>query len=171
MSPSPSLAAPHGRGSLTGRAVILALVLAALVLMLAMPIRSWVAQRAEIASLQADVDAARARVAELQVLKERWNDPAFIAAEARRRLHFVLPGEIGYTTVGVDGRPLVETIEAAKVLATMTWVEKLWGAVQEADDAAGTSSVSIMNSASVLPESLPADLVAPAPAAPEVPAG
>lgn len=163
MSPTPSLAAPGGRGSLTGRAVVLALVLAALVLMLAVPIRSWVAQRAEIASLQADVDAARARVAELQVLKERWNDPAFIAAEARRRLHFVLPGEIGFTTVGADGKPLVETIEAAKVLATMTWAEKLWGAVQEADDAADTTAASIMDSASVLPESLPADLVAPAP--------
>lgn len=130
--------------------------------MLAVPMRSWMAQRAEIASLQADVDAARARVAELQILKERWNDPAFIAAEARRRLHFVLPGEIGYTTVGADGKPLVETIEAAKALATMTWVEKLWGAVQEADDAADPTSSSILSTPGVLPESLPADLVAPA---------
>ena len=174
MSPTPSLVAPARRGSLTGRAVILALVLAALVLMLAVPIRSWVAQRAEISGLQADVDAARARVAELEILKERWNDPAFVAAEARRRLHFVLPGEIGYTTIGADGKPVVETMAAAEALSRMTWVEKLWGALQEADDAADPTSASLLRSPGVLPESLPADALLPAappaPAAPVVPA-
>ena len=130
---TPSLAGP--RGSFTGRAVILALVLAALVLMLAVPLRTWFAQRAQIASLQADVDAARSRVAELQVLKERWNDPAFIAAEARRRLHYVLPGEIGYTTLGADGKPVVETMAAAEALSKMSWVQKLWGAVRESPGA------------------------------------
>lgn len=167
MSPTPSLTAPRNRGSLTGRAVILALVMAALVLMLAMPIRAWMAQRAEIAGLQADVDAARARVAQLQILKERWNDPAFIAAEARRRLHFVLPGEIGYTTLGADGKPIVETMAAAEALAKMSWVDKLWGALQEADDAADPAAASVLKSAAVLPESLPTSAVQPvAPATP-----
>ncbi len=151
---TPSLAGP--RGSFTGRAVILALVLAALVLMLAVPMRTWFAQRAEIASLQADVDAARARVAELQVLKERWNDPAFIAAEARRRLHYVLPGEIGYTTLGADGKPVVETMAAAEVLSRMSWVQKLWGAVKEADNPADPNAAALIPSTAALPQSLPA---------------
>ena len=57
-------------------------------------------------------------------------------------------------------------MQAARVLATMTWVEKLWGAVQEADDAADTTAASILDSASVLPESLPAELIGPSPATP-----
>ena len=165
MSPTPSLVAPPTRGSITGRAVVLALVLGAVGVMLAMPMRAWMAQRAEIASLQADVDNARARVAELQVLKERWNDPAFIAAEARRRLHFVLPGEIGFTTITADGKPLIETLAAAKALSTMTWTEKLWGALQEADDATDPLAMRFIANPSVLPESMPAGLIAPQPVA------
>ncbi len=115
---------------------MLAAVGAVLVATLAMPVRNWLAQRAEIAGLQADVESARAQVATLTIERERWQDPAFVAAEARRRLHFVMPGEIGYTTLGVDGKPLAEAIAADAALAQMTWVERLWAGVQEADDAA-----------------------------------
>lgn len=115
---------------------MLAVVAVVLLVTLAMPVRNWLAQRAEISGLQADVEAARARVAELTIERERWNDPAFVAAEARRRLHFVLPGEVGYTTLGADGKPIVETQAAADALAQMTWYERAWASVQEADDAA-----------------------------------
>ena len=98
MSSGSQLLAPKQRGSLTGRAAVLALVFGLLVLTLAVPVRSWFAQRAEISGLEANVAAARERVAELQILQERWTDPAFIVAEARRRLHFVMPRQhwLGY---------------------------------------------------------------------------
>ena len=109
---------------------MLALVAATLLLTLAVPVRSWFAQRAEIAGLRADVEAARDRVAALQDQKERWDDPAFVAAEARRRLHFVLPGEVGYVTLGS-----AESIAAAAADSgpTQPWYSSLWGALQEAD--------------------------------------
>ena len=62
---------------------MLALVAATLLLTLAVPVRSWFAQRAEIAGLRADVESARERVAALQDQKERWDDPAFVAAGQR----------------------------------------------------------------------------------------
>ena len=136
MRVSQNLVVDRRRGSLTSRALVLAAVAILLGVTLAVPVRSWLAQRAEIASLQADVEAARARVVSLTIEKERWQDPAFIAAEARRRLHFVLPGEVGYTTLGADGRPIVESVAAEQQLARMPWTERLWVAVQEADDAA-----------------------------------
>jgi cell division protein FtsB len=130
---SPS-AAPSGRrpsgGSFTGRALILALVAGTLLLTLAVPVRSWFAQRAEIAGLRADVDAARERVAALEVQKERWDDPAFVAAEARRRLHFVLPGEVGFVTLGTDAALAGTDGDAG---SDVPWQENLWGALQEAD--------------------------------------
>ena len=121
---------PPKRGSFTGRALVLALVAATLLLTLAVPVRSWFAQRAEIAGLRADVEAARERVAALQDQKQRWEDPAFVAAEARRRLHFVLPGEVGYVTLGS-----AESIaaEAANTGPAQPWYSALWGAVREAD--------------------------------------
>lgn len=136
-TPPPS-AQPPGRrssaGSFTGRALILAVVAATLLLSLAVPVRAWFSQRSEIAGLRADVDAARDRVAALEVQKQRWDDPAFVAAEARRRLHFVLPGEVGFVTLGAQG-----TTDSAVAGGDpqAPWYSSLWGALQAADDDAG----------------------------------
>ena len=111
---------------------MLGLVLVTLLVSLAVPVRSWFAQRAEIAGLRADVEAARERVAALEVQKQRWEDPNFVAAEARRRLHFVLPGEIGYVALGSR-----VTDPAAELQGPdQPWIATLWGALQKADDAA-----------------------------------
>ena len=118
-------------GSITGRALILALVAVTLFLSLAVPVRQWFAQRAEIAQLRADVGAARDRVAALQLEKLRWDDPAFVAAEARRRLHFVLPGEVGYVALGTEK---TEEEIAAETAGDQPWFSTLWGAVRAADE-------------------------------------
>ena len=110
---------------------MLALVAGTLLLTLAVPVRGWFSQRAEIAGLRADVDAARERVAALKVQKQRWDDPAFVAAEARRRLLFVLPGEIGFVTLGSQSS--LAAAAAAQGPAA-PWYSSLWAALQEADD-------------------------------------
>ena len=110
---------------------MLAIVALTLMVTLAVPVRSWFAQRAQIASLRADVEAAQARVSELQIEKQRWADPAFVAAEARRRLHFVLPGEVGYVTLG-SGEAAAQA--AAGGGSAGPWYSDLWGALQQADD-------------------------------------
>lgn len=127
----PADGAPRDRRRLTGRAIVLLLVLGALALMLSVPTRSWLAQRAEIAGLEQQVADAQAKVQALQVEQERWQDPAFIAAEARRRLHFVMPGEIGYVTIGADGAPVTDAV--AEAGGPRTWAERLWASVRAAD--------------------------------------
>lgn len=140
--PAPVDARPPGSppgakpGSFTGRALVLALVAATLLVTLAVPVRSWFAQRTEIAGLRADVEAARDRVAALEVQKQRWDDPAFVAAEARRRLHFVLPGEVGFVTLG-SAESL--TADATGTGPAQPWYASLWGALQEADDHAAAA--------------------------------
>jgi cell division protein FtsB len=127
----PPVLPPGAKGpSFTGRALILAVVAATLLLTLAVPVRAWFSQRAEIAGLRADVEAARDRVSALEVERQRWEDPAFVAAEARRRLHFVLPGEIGFVTLG-SGSAAAGAAEDGGPQAT--WYSSLWGALQEAD--------------------------------------
>lgn len=135
--PPPGPPRPTRRaGSITGRALILALVAVTLFLSLAVPVRQWFAQRAEIAQLRADVEAARDRVADLQLEKLRWDDPAFVAAEARRRLHFVLPGEVGYVALGTEK---TEEEIAAEAAGEQPWYSTLWGAVRAADEASMTT--------------------------------
>jgi hypothetical protein len=122
---------------------VLVLVVVTLLVALSVPGRAWFAQRAQIASLRADVQSAQERVSDLQVQTQRWKDPAFVAAEARRRLHFVLPGEVGYVTLGSTAA--LVPVGAAGPEA-QPWYSSLWGALQEADDHAPSASVDAQTS-------------------------
>jgi len=121
----------------TGRVVALIVVLAALAVTLAIPVRAWLTQRAEIAALEADVAAAQMRVADLQQELEDWNDPAFVIAQARSRLHFVFPGEVGYVVLGSDDRPVTPDTTAAQ--RPVPWYEQLWESTRQADLAGAPS--------------------------------
>ncbi|HEX2498709.1 MAG TPA: septum formation initiator family protein [Actinomycetes bacterium] len=87
------------RTQLTGRAAVLALVIVALSLSLAYPIRQYFGQRAEMAQMREQVRQQEQRVAQLQAERDRWSDPAYIRAQARKRLHYCMPDETCFVTV------------------------------------------------------------------------
>jgi cell division protein FtsB len=125
------------RGSgLTTRAAVLALVLCAIVVALAYPVREYVAQRAEIAALRAQERAQRAAVDELRRQAARWDDPAYIRAQARERLHFVEPGETAYVVLTPPTpKPAVTVQQPTGQVVTVTggsWFDRLWGTVEVA---------------------------------------
>jgi cell division protein FtsB len=76
--------------------VVLALVLCALVLSVAVPLRNYLSQRGELAEVQQQQQRLREQVDELERRKAELSDPAQIEAEARRRLRYVRPGETPY---------------------------------------------------------------------------
>jgi len=129
-------------GSLTGRALVLLLTIGFVGVILAVPVRNYFGQRAEIAALEAQIQVTQENVDRLQLEQQRWDDPAYIAAEARRRLLFVMPGETGYVSLGADGRPAAETISDQVAEEEPNWYGKLWGALAEADDAVEPGSTS-----------------------------
>ncbi|MGN6523932.1 MAG: FtsB family cell division protein [Actinomycetes bacterium] len=127
----------------TGRAAILAVVVCALLLTLAYPVRQYIGQRAQIAAVQASIADQRAQLNGLQQQLDRWNDPAYVRAQARERLHFVKPGETQYIVVedgtspsaARDARPGSSSSAAAstKEAEAKPWYETLWASVQQAD--------------------------------------
>jgi len=84
----------------------LLLVAAVLVISYASSMRAYLNQRAHIADTQARIAAAKANIEALEKEKRRWADPAYVEAQARGRLGWVLPGEVGYQVIGRDGKPL-----------------------------------------------------------------
>ncbi|MFD3455324.1 septum formation initiator family protein [Streptomyces sp. NPDC058691] len=136
----PSL--PRGRNRLTGRAALLALVVCALVVALAYPTRQYVAQRSQIADQRKQAEQARKRVEELREEKARWQDPEYVKAQARARLHYVLPGETAYTVVKPAGAPAGGDDAAgprrgeSDNAARRPWYANLWDGVDHADAAA-----------------------------------
>lgn len=120
------------RSPLTPRAAVLALLVVGLLVSAALPLREYLSQRGEIAALESEQTQALARVAELEAEKERLQDPAYIAAEARRRLHFVLPGETAYVVLAPEEVAAAAAGEGPAG-AGAPWYSQVWGSVREAD--------------------------------------
>ena len=86
----------HRLGLTARRAAILAAVVCVLTLTIAGPVRTYFAQRTEMKQLAASEAALRGQIADLEQQKDKLADPAYVAAQARERLGFVMPGEIPY---------------------------------------------------------------------------
>ncbi len=137
-SPARPAARPGRR--LTGRAAVLGLAVCIVVLTLAYPLREYLAQRNEIAHLTAQQHRQLDRVNALEERRRRWNDPVYVKAQARQRLQYVMPGEVGYVVLDPGGqaahhdrRPA--TIPPPGSARRSPWYSQLWGTVQGADAA------------------------------------
>ena len=94
------------RANLTARALALVVVVLVLTISYATSLRIYFSQAHEIASTKAQIAESQAAITDLQGQIARWDDPAYVTAQARERLGWLVPGETGYTVVGADGKPL-----------------------------------------------------------------
>ncbi len=128
---------PAPRSGLTTRAAVLGLVVCALVVSAALPLREYLSQRSQIASAQAKQAVQQQRVAALEDQLRQLQDPAFLKAQARTRLHFVLPGETAYVVLTPSAAPVPAGALALKgARATgpeAPWYSQVWGSVRAAD--------------------------------------
>lgn len=130
---------PVRRNRLTGRAALLALVLCALVVALAYPMRQYIAQRSDIADQRRAAQRAKEKVEQLREEKARWQDPQYVQTQAREHLHYVMPGETGFTVVNPGPAATDDAADhhpANAAAALRPWYDNLWDNVDQADAAA-----------------------------------
>lgn len=113
--------------SSTRRAALLAVVVCALSLAVAVPLRNYVSQRQELAAVTEQQRVLAADVASLTAERAKLSDPAEIAAQARSRLGYVQPGETPYV-VQLPEAPRGPAPDAA---AGVPWYRQLWREVSE----------------------------------------
>lgn len=89
------------RPTATLRGLGLFLVVLVAFVVLAPTLRHGVAQQEQLRRLRADVEAVEQRNAELEAEIQRWEDPAFVQAQARERLGYTVPGEQVYRVIDV----------------------------------------------------------------------
>lgn len=116
------------------RAAVLAAVICVLTLTIAGPVRTYFAQRTEMDQLAASEAALRGQIADLEQKKVKLGDPAYIAAQARERLGFVMPGDIPFQvqlppTAAVSPQP---GSEPAKAAHNDPWYTALWHTIADA---------------------------------------
>jgi len=121
-------------GSAARRAAILAVVVCVLTLTIAGPVRTYFAQRAEMKQLVEAQAQLRTQIADLEQQKIKLGDPVYIAAQARERLGFVMPGDIPYQVQLPPGAAPVEApgVDAAKPPSNQPWYTSLWHTIADA---------------------------------------
>jgi cell division protein FtsB len=129
------------RSRLTSRAAVLACVLVGLIIALAYPTRQYIAQRSQIADQAAESRQTKHQVAALRKEKARWQDPAYVEAQARERLHFVKPGEVPFLfPKGSAGAPGALDRSSTQQTVRAPWYRNLWDSVDAADRTPGNSA-------------------------------
>ena len=78
---------------------------------------TYLDQKQRIAALEHSVQVTQKQIDDLTAERERWNDPAYITAQARERLFYVKPGEVVYL-IDNDIDPAAQPVEQAAVSDT-----------------------------------------------------
>jgi cell division protein FtsB len=114
---------------LTSRAAVLAVVLCAIALSLAYPVREYIAQRRQIDQLEAQRQSIAATLSRLGAEQQKLTSNAYVEQQARDRLHMCLPTQTCYVIIN----PKRPAAQAAPARAHGTpWYERLWDSVQQA---------------------------------------
>ncbi|WP_372698064.1 septum formation initiator family protein [Arthrobacter sp. JSM 101049] len=131
--PAPAAAeesSPVPARAFSGRMLALAVILAVVTILLLPSVGTYMDQRAEIAQLQASIAEKQQKQADLKTQIARWDDPAYVKAQARNRINLVMPGEKKYMVIGATGDDsAVEPQSAGDVRTDLPWVDSLWDTV------------------------------------------
>jgi len=140
-APSPTSSAPPRPArpplrptKLTGRAALLAVVMCAIALSLAYPVREYIGQRRQIDQLLVTQQSLSQQVKNLQAEQRKFSDPSYIEQQARDQLHYCMTGEKCYVIIGNSPAP---DAGPARTTTATSWYSKLWGSVQKADQTPG----------------------------------
>ncbi|HEY4269533.1 MAG TPA: septum formation initiator family protein [Galbitalea sp.] len=111
--------------------MIMALVVLGVVV-LAPSLKLVIEQHQQIATMQKSAELQKQQVAQLKTQVARWNDPAYIEAQARNRLLYVFPGEYAYLVIPdptktqtQNGEPISKHIQNTQV----DWVGALTSSI------------------------------------------
>jgi cell division protein FtsB len=118
----------------TSRATLLGLVLGALLLAYAYPVRIYLEQQSRIAALRASQAAQQSRINQKADDAAKWDDPAYQAAQATQTLQMVPPGSTSYFfNRSTPSAPASQDPGTAATHPTGPWYGQLWSSVQAAD--------------------------------------
>jgi cell division protein FtsB len=123
----PAVRPPRPRFRLTRRATILVMALCAVVVTIAYPLQEYLAQRSQLNAINQQNAALTKHVDQIQQQISLWSDPGYVAIQARGQLHYVKPGEEGFTLpgAGIGNEPLGMPTPVAS-----PWYDTLWGSVK-----------------------------------------
>ncbi|GGR69893.1 cell division protein FtsB [Nocardioides luteus] len=128
------------RPKLTGRAMMMIVVAAVLVISYASSLRAYLQQRHDINALQTEIAQRKDHIKQLEEQTRRWEDPAYVQQQARERFGFVMPGETAYVALDENGEriqtepELTDPRKVGSAEKPKAWWDDAWGSVLLAGD-------------------------------------
>jgi cell division protein FtsB len=119
-------------GITTGRrAALLAVLVCVLMLSVAVPLRNYVGQRAELAAVYEQQQMLADKIAELERRRGLLADPQHIETQARERLRYVLPGEAPYLVQLPPGTIATDSAGGSGTAQSSAppWYGELWKSI------------------------------------------
>ncbi|MGH3717465.1 MAG: FtsB family cell division protein [Pseudonocardiaceae bacterium] len=110
------------------RAGLLAALVCVLVLSVAVPLRNYLGQRAELAAVYERQHILADKIAELARRRGLLADPEHIETQARERLRYVLPGQAPYLVQLPPGMTGVAAAGGGQAFA-QPWYGRLWKSI------------------------------------------
>ncbi|MFI6500442.1 septum formation initiator family protein [Nonomuraea typhae] len=124
------------RPQLTGRAAILAVVVCAIAMSLAYPVREYISNRRHIAELEAQKSRVEAERQALAEEARRVSDPNWTKRTVKERLHYCGQGEKCYVIARPPGQS-TQKVAAQQQADPAPWYQKLWETIEAADNGTG----------------------------------
>jgi cell division protein FtsL len=118
------------RSRFTSRAAVLAIVVCAIALSLAYPVREYIAQHRQIGQLEAQRQQITVKLNRLKAEQRELSSPAYVERQARNRLHMCPPRQTCY--VIINGRRHVGRTASVHVTG-VPWYQRMWTSLQHAD--------------------------------------
>ena len=120
------------RPRFTSRAAVLIVVVCAIALSLAYPVREYIAQLHQIDQLRTQQEAISAQLRQLKAQRDALGSKAYIEQQAEGRLQMCFPGQTCYRIIP-GTRPATKAAASHQVVTP--WYERLWTSVGQADKA------------------------------------
>jgi len=127
----------------TVRALVMFVVLSIAFVLVFPTLRQYLDQQVQLEQLRAEVARAEQDNDDLQAELDRWSDPAYVEAQARERLAFVMPGERALRVADPEIVPQAPAGDGQAPTATTSadedptrpWYAQVWDSVQVAGSA------------------------------------
>ena len=118
---------------ITSMAILIALVIAVLIA-IAVPLRNYYEGRAEIARAQSSIEQLERRKAQLEEDIAKYDDPAYVEQETRRRLGVMAEGESAWRIIDprMSHSPSITTDELPD---ERSWPAVMWDSLRELPEA------------------------------------
>ena len=124
--------AARERPRFTSRAAVLIVVVCAIALSLAYPVREYIAQLHQIDQLRTQQAAITAQLAELKAERAELGSKTYIEQQAEGRLQMCFPSQTCYAIIP-GTRPAAKPATGHRVITP--WYERLWTSVAQANKA------------------------------------